>query len=77
MTHGARRFHLERDVDVHNCSGVGVVAVGVRFPSGNVVIEWQTTPGSLGFFDNIDDLRTVHGHGRKTRIVWDDPAEGV
>lgn len=71
-----RRFHLQRDADATGISGTGRVAEGVRFPSGHCVIEWSHNVNSLGIFDNIDEIRFVHGHGGSTRIIWDDKEDG-
>lgn len=67
-----RRFYLERLVDVSGVSGVGVVAVGVEFPSGYCVLEWQTETATTEFAPNIDNIITVHGHDGKTQVVFID-----
>lgn len=72
-----RRFHLVRDVDVSGCSGTGIVAQGVQFPSGTCVMEWK--PGkvdvcSLGTYRSAFELLAVHGHNGASRLEWIDPA---
>jgi hypothetical protein len=67
-----RRFHFERDEDVSGQSGTGRVVEGCQFSNGKVAIDWLTDTSSLSFFDSIEDVEEVHGHGGKTRIVWDD-----
>lgn len=67
-----RRLHLERDEDVSGISGVGVVAYGVEFPDGSIVLRWDTKVRSTVFYDNLADLETITGHGGRTRIVYDD-----
>ena len=68
-------FALHRDVDETGLSGTGVVAHGALFPNGKVVLAWGGSLGvpSVAVFDNVDQVRTVHGHDGKTRLVWDMP----
>lgn len=68
-----RRLHLERDEDVSGVSGVGVVAYGVEFPDGSIVLRWDTQVRSTVHYDSRSDLETITGHGGRTRIVYDDP----
>lgn len=68
-------FRLERDEDVSGTSGVGVVAKGVKFPSGTCVLEWTSYHHSIGIFSNIDQIMIVHGHGGKTRLVIEPKTE--
>jgi hypothetical protein len=37
-----RRFELHRDEDATGISGVGKVAEGVQFSSGEVALKWMT-----------------------------------
>lgn len=68
-----RRFELHRKVDVTGVSGVGIIAEGVEFSRGKVVLTWLTgTPGTT-FFDSIDNMIAVHGHDGKTVVEWLDP----
>lgn len=67
-----KRLHLERDEDVSNVSGTGIVAYGILFPDGTVVLRWDTKVRSTVYYDSIYDLRVITGHGGKTRIVFDD-----
>jgi hypothetical protein len=70
----ARRFELHRDADVSGVSGTGVVAEGVEFSDGAVVLRWISDwPTSVVFHDRgIDGVAAIHGHGGATRIVWMD-----
>lgn len=69
----ARRFHLVRDHDVSGVSGVGVVAEGVQFEDGVVVIRWCTGDHhSTVVWDSILDALAVHGHGGSTVVEWVD-----
>lgn len=67
-----RQFYLERYIDESGVSGTGIVACGVILPSGRVVMEWVTGIASLGVYDSVDEVETVHGHGGKTRVVFTD-----
>jgi hypothetical protein len=69
-----RNFKLARAVDETGVSGTGNVAEGTIFSSGQVVIKWLTATSSIGFYDNIQALEAIHGHGGKTVVVYDDGA---
>jgi hypothetical protein len=66
-----RKFHLERHEDVSGLSGVGIVAVGVIYPSGMCVMEWCTPIKSVGHYNSIADLEALHGHEGRTKVVMD------
>lgn len=72
----ARRFVLQRTQDISGVSGVGIVADGVLFASGFVVLCWRITaagvPG-LGIYRTMEDVEKIHGHNGATKIVWVDP----
>lgn len=74
MERWMRMLHLERDEDVSGVSGTGIVAYGVEFPDGSVVLRWDTAVRSTVFYDSIADVETITGHGGRTRIVFD-PAD--
>ena len=67
-----RTFHLLRLDDESGVSGVGWVAEGAVFSNGWVVLVWPTGTPSLNFYESIADVEAVHGHGGRTRIVFDD-----
>lgn len=67
-----RRFALVRHVDYTGVSGVGVVAYGVRFADGHVVLRWCTEHPATSMWDSLDDLVAVHGHGDGTSVQWID-----
>lgn len=67
-----RRFQLQRDHDVSGVSGVGIVADGVEFPDGTVVIRWRGERQSTVLWTGIGDVEAIHGHGGATRIAWID-----
>jgi hypothetical protein len=64
-------FHLLRLDDESGVSGVGWVAEGAVFSNGWVVLVWPTGTPSLNFYASIADVEAVHGHGGRTRIVFD------
>ncbi|WP_207782002.1 hypothetical protein [Phytoactinopolyspora limicola] len=67
-----RRFALVRHVDYTGISGVGVVAYGVVFFDGHVVLRWCSDYPATSLWNSIDDLLTVHGHGDATSVQWID-----
>ena len=72
-----RRFYLQRTEDESGVSGTGRVAEGVEFEDGAVAMQWLSHKTSITFFRNVRNLRSIHGHGGKTKIVWidSDPLE--
>ena len=52
-------------------SGIGWVAEGAVFSNGWVVLVWPTGTPSLNFYESIEAVEAVHGHGGLTRIVFD------
>lgn len=67
-----RRFYLNRKNDVSGVSGEGVVAVGVQFPNGKCVLNWVTDTPSFNFYNSINDIKDIHGHGDSTEIHFMD-----
>lgn len=70
-----RRFILNRITDISGISGTGIVAEGVVFNDGAVVINWLTEFRSIVIWTKIEDVIAVHGHGGNTMIEWIDPEE--
>jgi hypothetical protein len=72
-----RRFYLYRQIDDTGISGRGVVAHGVEFPDGVVVLRWVGDKPSTVVWANLGDAMKVHGHGGHTVAVYldDDAAE--
>lgn len=67
----SRRFELHRAIDVSGVSGTGVVADGVEFGDGVVVLRWRGEFPSVVFHDRgIESVVHVHGHGGSTKVVW-------
>ena len=67
-----RRFVLDRDVDLTGVSGTGVVAEGVEFSDGVVVLHWTSQwPSSVVHYERgMDSVVHVHGHDGRTRIRY-------
>lgn len=65
-----RCFILRRDMDVSGVSGTGVVALGVQFSDGLVVLRWLGEHGSTVIWPSIEDAKAVHGHDGLTQVVW-------
>lgn len=67
-----RRFLLVRERDVTGVSGTGVVAFGVCWPDGGVVLHWRTGRASTAVYTSVADVEAVHGHEGATTIDWVD-----
>jgi len=76
-----REFHFQRVEDESGTSGTGIVAEGVEFSDGSVMIHWfnednpnlNTTSDGFSFKpgpDGMEDTIQVHGHGGKTEVVF-------
>lgn len=68
-----RRFDLIRHHDVSGVSGEGKVAEGVDFGT-KVAVRWCVpgVPSSVGVWDSIRDVMSVHGHNGLTEVRWID-----
>ena len=67
-----RRFVLWRHEDVSGVSGTGMVAEGVEFSDGRVVLRWRGSHPSFTLFKSVQDLVAVHGHQGRTEVQWVD-----
>jgi hypothetical protein len=65
-----RLFKLVRNEDETGVSGTGEVAGGVIWPDGKVSMRWFTTTASTAFYDSIEDVEEIHGHGGKTQVQF-------
>jgi hypothetical protein len=63
-----RTFTLVRLNDVSGISGTGVVAEGVEFSSGNVVITWFGDKPSVVIWESILHAMEVHCHNGNTLL---------
>ncbi len=68
-----RPFHLYRHEDVSGISGVGVIAEGVQFEDGVVVIHWRGDVRSTAVYNNVAELTKVHGHEGRTEVRFVEP----
>lgn len=67
-----RRFHLHRIEDESGVSGTGIIAEGVVFTDGTVVLRWTTEHKSTAIYNNLEECEKIHGHQGKTQIIWKD-----
>jgi hypothetical protein len=76
-----RTFQLVRTTDVTGISGTGVVAEGVEWSDGTVVLRWlpsATTRGAAGvrpttvIHEDVHSVVALHGHGAATVVRYDD-----
>ncbi len=65
-----RRIYLQRNEDESGVSGIGKVAEGVEYISGEVSLCWLTDTPSIGVYRSIEDVEAIHGHGGKTIVQW-------
>ena len=65
-----KTFELYRKQDDTGISGTGTVAEGVQFADGSCVLRWTTVVRSTVFYDVIESVEKIHGHGGLTEIVW-------
>ena len=65
-----RNFLLKRNEDVHGISGTGVVAEGVQFTDGAVVMRWLGSEPTFEVLKDIGAVTYLHGHGGRTVVVW-------
>lgn len=64
-----RQFVLDRVEDESGISGTGIVAEGVVFTDGTTVLRWKTKNRSTSVYASLAELKAIHGHGGKTRVV--------
>jgi hypothetical protein len=67
-----RRFALVRQVDYTGVSGVGVVAFGMVFSDGHVVLRWCSSHPATSTWASLEDMLAIHGHGEAMSIQWID-----
>lgn len=70
-----RRFVLNRNEDETGTSGTGIVAIGTQYPNGKVSLTWLSHMGSMVWYDTIEIVKALHGHGGKTEVLWLDKEE--
>jgi len=75
-----RRFYLVRHEDITGISGTGVVAEGIEFSDGLVVMRWlpagtsrpEVVKPTTVLHDDIDSVIGLHGHNGATQVEWVD-----
>lgn len=73
-----RRFYLHRDQDASGVSGLGNVAEGCQFDTGWCALTWLTGRSAMSWYPDVDTVRSIHGHGGMTQVVWiDDESSNV
>lgn len=65
-----RLFKLVRNEDETGVSGTGEVAGGIVWPDGKVAMRWFTDTASTAFYDSIECVEEIHGHGGKTQVEF-------
>jgi hypothetical protein len=71
MTGGTlKRFLVLRHTDVSGISGTGLVAEGVEFTDGVVVLRWQGAHQSTVVWGDIDHARAIHSHDGATEFRY-------
>ncbi len=63
-----RTFYLQRNEDWNGISGTGKVAVGFEFDKV-AVLQWLGESGSTFWYEDVERVERVHGHGGRTVIV--------
>jgi len=63
--------YLVRTEDESGVSGTGRVAEVVVSDTGKAVVFWLGEHPSVIIYDNVGEIRAVHGHGGKTEIRWE------
>ena len=64
-----RRFALARHVG----DADEVIAFGVAFTDGHVVLRWCSKHPATSAWNSLDDMLAVHSHREDTIIQWIDP----
>lgn len=72
-------FDMERQNDESGISGTGLVASGIVFPDGKVVLRWNSEMASTTEFDSYEDFKNIHvkSHpNNKTKLHYYNLDEG-
>ena len=65
-------FHFYRVDDQSGVSGTGPVVEGVEFTNGWCAIRWLSKTASICFYQTLDDVKAIHGHGGRTEVIVHD-----
>ena len=66
-----RIFYLNRTEDESGVSGTGRIAQGFIFDNGKVCLTWLSEHPSVTVYDNIGEVRAIHGHQGKTELIME------
>lgn len=67
----AKNFYLNRTEDESGISGTGRIAQGAVFDNGKVAMTWLSDHPSVTIYDNIGEVRAIHGHDGKTEVIME------
>ena len=67
----SKLFYLHRSEDESGISGTGRIAQGIVFDNGKVALTWLSDHPSVTVYDNIGEVRAIHGHEGKTEVIMD------
>lgn len=67
----SKNFYLKRSEDESGVSGTGRIAQGVVFDNGKVALTWLSDHPSVTVYDNLGEVRAIHGHEGKTEVVME------
>lgn len=71
-----RRFTLVRKMDITGVSGTGLVAEGIVFTDGTVVMRWLgSTPSTVVHDKGMEAVERIHCHGGNSYVEWMDDEE--
>jgi hypothetical protein len=65
-----RVFVLRRNEDQSFPYGIRVVAEGVVFEDGSVVVRWLGDHRSTVVWNSLEDALAIHGHDGKTMVEF-------
>ena len=71
ITMSAKIFYLHRSEDESGISGTGRIAQGCVFDNGKVALTWLSEHPSVTIYDNIGEVRAIHGHQGKTDLIME------
>ena len=67
-----KRFLLNRHEDVTGVSGTGLVAEGVEFTDGTVVVRWRGAHATTTVHSSFASVEAIHLHAGRTTVEWVD-----
>lgn len=65
-----RRFLLQRNQDIPDFNGAGVVAEGVVWSSGQVTLHWPGQPTVTSLWSSLDDVLAFHRDCGWITVDW-------